>query len=68
MDVYERCTNLGKKILPIALPSPTEAEKFSDHPRNYRPQVSLHVGVLTTLMYINFMNWIHEARYWRNIY
>jgi hypothetical protein len=56
MDAYDKCTNLGKKILSIALPSLAEAEKFSDHPRNYQPQVSLHVGVLTTLMYINFMN------------
>jgi len=30
---YDRCTNLGKKILPIVLPSMVEAENFSDHPR-----------------------------------
>jgi len=30
MDAYDRCTNLGKKILRIALPSVVEAEKFSD--------------------------------------
>ena len=33
MDAYDRCTNLGKKILPVDLPSMVEAEKFSDHPR-----------------------------------
>jgi len=32
MDVNDRCTNLGEKILPIVLPSMVEAEKFSDHP------------------------------------
>jgi len=32
MDAYDRCTNLGKKILPIVLPSMVEAEKFSDRP------------------------------------
>jgi len=32
MDAYDRCTNLGEKILPIALPSMVEAENFSDHP------------------------------------
>jgi len=32
MDAYDRCTNLGKKILPILLPSIVEAENFSDHP------------------------------------
>jgi len=41
MDAYDRCTNLGKKILPLVLPSMVEAEKFSDHPRktdgNYIP-------------------------------
>jgi len=35
MDAYDRCTNLGKKILPIVLPSVVEAENFSDHPRIY---------------------------------
>jgi hypothetical protein len=33
MDAYDRCTNLGKKILPILLPSMVEAENFSGHPR-----------------------------------
>jgi len=33
MDAYDRCTNLGKKILPILLPSMVEAENFSDHSR-----------------------------------
>ena len=33
MDVYDRCTNLGKKILPIVLPSLVEAENFSDYLR-----------------------------------
>jgi len=33
MDAYDRCTNLGKKILPILLPSMVEVKKFSDHPR-----------------------------------
>jgi hypothetical protein len=32
MDAYDRCTNLGKKILPLVLPSVVEAENFSDHP------------------------------------
>jgi len=32
MDAYDRCTNLGKKILPILLPSMVEAENVSDHP------------------------------------
>jgi len=35
MDAYDRCTNLGKKILPILLPSMVEAENFSDHPCSY---------------------------------
>jgi len=35
MDSYDRCTNLGKKILPIVLPSMVEAENFSDHPRAF---------------------------------
>jgi len=33
MDAYDRCTNLGKKILPILLPSMVKAENFPDHPR-----------------------------------
>jgi hypothetical protein len=33
MDANDRCTNLGKKILPIVLPPMVEAENFSDHPR-----------------------------------
>jgi hypothetical protein len=33
MDAYDRCTNLGKIILPTLLPSMVEAENFSDHPR-----------------------------------
>jgi len=33
MDAYDRCTNLGKKILPIVLTSMVEAENFSEHPR-----------------------------------
>jgi len=33
MDAYDRCTNLGEKILPIVLPSMVEAENFSDHLR-----------------------------------
>jgi hypothetical protein len=33
MDAYDGRTNLGKKILPIFLPSMVEAETFSDHPR-----------------------------------
>jgi len=33
MDTYDRYTNLGKKILPLVLPSMVEAEYFSDHPR-----------------------------------
>jgi len=28
MDVYDRCTNLGEKILLIVLPSMVEAETF----------------------------------------
>jgi len=36
MDAYDRCTNLGKKILPIVLPSMVEAEKFSDHPNVFQ--------------------------------
>jgi hypothetical protein len=32
-DAYERCTNLGEKILLIVLPSMVEAENFSDHLR-----------------------------------
>jgi hypothetical protein len=28
MDAYDRCTNLGKKILPIFLPSMVVAENF----------------------------------------
>jgi hypothetical protein len=35
MDANDRCTNLGKKILPILLPSMVEAENVSDHPRNF---------------------------------
>jgi hypothetical protein len=33
MDAYDKCTNLGKKVLPILLPSMVEAENFSNHPR-----------------------------------
>jgi len=33
MDAYDRCTNLGKIILLILLPSVVEAENISDHPR-----------------------------------
>jgi hypothetical protein len=33
MDAYDIYTNLGKKILPIELPSMVEAENFSYHPR-----------------------------------
>jgi len=36
MDAYDRCTNLGKKILLIVLLSMVEAKKFSDHPRTYQ--------------------------------
>jgi len=32
MDAYDRCTNLGKKILLIVLSSMVEPENFSDHP------------------------------------
>jgi len=28
MDAYDRCTNLGKKIFPILLPSMVEAKAF----------------------------------------
>jgi len=35
MNACDRCTNLGKKIFPILLPSVVKAENFSDHPRNY---------------------------------
>jgi len=35
MDAYDRCSNLGKEILPIVLPSMVEAENFSDHPHIY---------------------------------
>jgi len=33
MDVNDRCTNLGKKILPLLLPSMVKADNFSGHPR-----------------------------------
>jgi hypothetical protein len=33
MDAYDRCTNVGKKILPIVLQSMVEAENFPGHPR-----------------------------------
>jgi hypothetical protein len=33
MDAYGRCTNLGKKIMPILLISMVKAENFSDNPR-----------------------------------
>jgi len=33
MDAYDRCSNLGGKILPIVLSSMVEAETVSDHPR-----------------------------------
>jgi hypothetical protein len=39
MDAYNRCTNLGKKTLPIELPSMIEAEKFSDHPRMFQKKI-----------------------------
>jgi len=32
MDDYDRCTNLGKQILPIVLPSVVEAENILKHP------------------------------------
>jgi len=44
MDAYDRCTNLGKKILPIVLPSMVEAEKFADHPRSSDPFVTSVLG------------------------
>jgi len=37
MDAYDKCTNLGKKLLPILLPSMIETENFSDHPRTSYP-------------------------------
>jgi hypothetical protein len=42
MDVYDRCTNLGK-ILPIVLPSMVEAENFSDHPLNFKSVIAQSV-------------------------
>jgi len=41
MDAYDRCTNLGGKILPILLPSMVEAENFSDHARMYEEDAYL---------------------------
>jgi len=35
MDAYDRYTNLGKKILPILLPSVVDDENVSDHPCRY---------------------------------
>jgi hypothetical protein len=32
MDAYDRCINLGEKILLIVLPSMVEAKNFSGHP------------------------------------
>jgi len=52
MDAYERCTNLGKKILPIVLPSMVEAENFSDHPRN---SIYLHQLFGSSLRTSNFL-------------
>jgi len=47
MDAYDRCTNLGEKILLIVLPSMVEAEKFSDHPRiYYSTHVKMVIGML----------------------
>ena len=40
MDVNDRCSNLGEKILPIVLPSMVEAENFSDHPHTHIYSVS----------------------------
>jgi len=34
MDAYDRCTNLGKKFLPILLPSMVEAKNVSDYTRS----------------------------------
>jgi hypothetical protein len=35
MDAYDRCTNLGKQILPIVFSSVVKAENFLDNPRSY---------------------------------
>jgi hypothetical protein len=40
MDAYDRCTNFGKKILPIVLPSVVQDENFSEHPRINRTCLS----------------------------
>jgi len=48
MDACDRCTNLGKKILPILLPSMFEAEKFSDHPRIFTLSYSRLISVVLT--------------------
>jgi hypothetical protein len=32
MDAYDRCTNLGKKIVPVLLLFMVETENFSYHP------------------------------------
>jgi len=45
MDAYDRCTNVGKKILPIVLPHMVEAENFSDHPRMHEALYSLDKSV-----------------------
>jgi hypothetical protein len=44
MDTYDRCTNLGEKIVPIVLPSMVNVENFSDHPRIIAWYLNTHVG------------------------
>jgi len=43
MDAYDRCTNLGKEILPSVLRFMVKAEKFSDHPRQRCKSRKLHM-------------------------
>jgi hypothetical protein len=44
MDAYDICTNLGKKNLPIVLPSMVKAENSSDHPRMFTVFVGKYEG------------------------
>jgi len=64
MDAYDRCTNLGERILPIVLPSTVEVENFSDHPRIRRPEVCHSVVTYQQQLCSNNVNVIYLGFSW----
>jgi len=54
MDAHNRCTNLGKKILPIVLSSMVDAKNLSDHPRTSFPDYGKPASYVIPLL------WRHE--------